>query len=771
MLNNTYNHTKQLFESRYGLLFLFFLSLFFSISISFFNSQTTHAAFKAGNIISDAKFTDYNSMNASQIQQFLNSKNSVCLKNTNKKYQSLVDDNGDGVVADSTSEKYGRHAPMTAAQLINAAAKIYKINPQVILVTLQKEQGLITRTDCPTWRYNTALGYGCPDSAPCDNSAFGFTRQIDYGTYHFRGYFNDSLSYVPFSTGNHRIYYNPNQSCGSSIVNIQNRATASLYSYTPYQPNAGALAAGYGEAPCGAYGNRNFYLYFRDWFGSGQTTDLVRTTQNPTVYLISDNMKYSIPNSGMLNDLKRFGPVSYVSQSFINSKTMGPAMNRAIKGKSTSTVYFTNASIRLSFSDCALLVDYGLSCNDVITLTDSQLNRLSLGPSMSNLYQTTNNQNYYIKSGKKQEVFDSQSLQTEGVTGSYNRLLESGVSALPIDEPIIRDSVVVKSTNTGSSFLYTKDKFINIPNDLASSKAFINLPSGRLTGNSLHTKIIDNSFKGFAMDGNNNRYLLDAQGKTLLTSPNYWSQTYKLFGDDILAQSPNSNQQINKRFIKTSSNPSIYMVHNNKKHPLASMSDLALLQGNQSATSYSVIAKTTTDSIQTGGILFAPSRLIKVSGDKRVYIVNDFFQKSLLTSFGISDDLGFSSKVSTVPQSTLNEYMLADNASNFVLCESEKYIANRGVLYKIDATSSNRFGFNDIAYQEWDASTCNQFTVSSPLLSQYQFIKPAAQSKIYHISNGKKHPLDTMSTYNSMGGNTTNTLIVSRNFTSLIPED
>lgn len=211
-------------------------------------------------------------MNATQIQQFLNSKNSVCLKDTNKKYQSLVDDNGDGVVADGGSESYGRHAPMTAAQLINAAAKIYKINPQVILVTLQKEQGLITRTDCPQWRYNTALGYGCPDTAPCDNSAFGFTRQIDYGTYHFRGYFNDSLTYVPFGTGNHRIYYNPNQSCGSSIVNIQNRATASLYSYTPYQPNAAALAAGYGEAPCGAYGNRNFYLFFTSWFGSTQAT-------------------------------------------------------------------------------------------------------------------------------------------------------------------------------------------------------------------------------------------------------------------------------------------------------------------------------------------------------------------------------------------------------------------------------------------------------------------------------------------------------------------
>ena len=52
---------------------------------------------------------------------------------------------------------------------------------------------------------------------------------------------------------------------------IQNQATANLYYYTPYQPNAAALRAGYGEGDgCSAYGNRNFYQYFTDWFGSTQ---------------------------------------------------------------------------------------------------------------------------------------------------------------------------------------------------------------------------------------------------------------------------------------------------------------------------------------------------------------------------------------------------------------------------------------------------------------------------------------------------------------------
>jgi hypothetical protein len=79
--------------------------------------------------------------------------------------------------------------------------------------------------------------------------------------------------YTPYILGNNYIQYNPSSSCGGSTVNIQNRATQALYNYTPYQPNQGALNAGWGTASCGSYGNRNFYLYFVKWFGS-TTTDM-----------------------------------------------------------------------------------------------------------------------------------------------------------------------------------------------------------------------------------------------------------------------------------------------------------------------------------------------------------------------------------------------------------------------------------------------------------------------------------------------------------------
>jgi len=54
---------------------------------------------------------------------------------------------------------------------------------------------------------------------------------------------------------------------------LQNQATAGLYNYTPYQPNQAALNNLYGSGDaCSAYGNRNFWRIYIDWFGSPTST-------------------------------------------------------------------------------------------------------------------------------------------------------------------------------------------------------------------------------------------------------------------------------------------------------------------------------------------------------------------------------------------------------------------------------------------------------------------------------------------------------------------
>lgn len=240
------------------------------------------ANFDPGYIISDWQMGKYTSMTEAEIQAFLNSKGNCRDTNIGKasNYPSLSYHIKDGhfvCLAEETfgdGINYGEAAPAgdSAAHIIWQAAQDYKINPQVLIVLLQKEQGLITDSWPNNVQYRSATGYGCPDTAACSTKYYGFKNQVRNAASMFRTVLDGGWTNYPL--GENYVQYNPNAACGGSVVNIRSLATSALYRYTPYQPNAGALAAGYGTASCGAYGNRNFYLYFQDWFGG--ITDVVR---------------------------------------------------------------------------------------------------------------------------------------------------------------------------------------------------------------------------------------------------------------------------------------------------------------------------------------------------------------------------------------------------------------------------------------------------------------------------------------------------------------
>ena len=284
-------------------LFIFLAQKFGKIGDN--TNATNLANFKAGYIISDFQMTDYRSMSESDIQNFLDSKNSC--SNTNQSYYTQLTrsssyhwhfENGHFICL--AQERFGdRDGEIgfqyneSAAHIIWQAAQDYKINPKVLIVLLQKETGLITDPIPNDWDYRRATGYGCPDTAACSEKYYGFKNQVRNAASLFRIVMDGNSSYYPI--GNNNVRYSPDPACGSSMVYIQNLATSALYRYTPYQPNAGALAAGYGAAPCGAYGNRNFYLYFEDWFGDITDDGVLGIPESSTItegeYIIKSAIK------------------------------------------------------------------------------------------------------------------------------------------------------------------------------------------------------------------------------------------------------------------------------------------------------------------------------------------------------------------------------------------------------------------------------------------------------------------------------------------------
>ena len=227
--------------------------------------------FDAGNIMSDAVFFDSGTMSESQIQRFLEEKVPRC----DSGYVCLKDwyDTSRVVGADAMCGAYSGGTRERASTIIYRVAQACGINPRVLIVMLEKEQGLVTHTWPSDWRYTIAMGQGCPDTAACDTRYYGFFNQMYGAAWQLKRYANPPGTsqyftwYAPGRTWN--VRYHPNEACGSAPVYIQNQATANLYYYTPYQPNAASLRAGYGEGDgCSSYGNRNFYQYYSDWFGT-----------------------------------------------------------------------------------------------------------------------------------------------------------------------------------------------------------------------------------------------------------------------------------------------------------------------------------------------------------------------------------------------------------------------------------------------------------------------------------------------------------------------
>ncbi|MDR6973245.1 cell wall-binding repeat-containing protein [Leifsonia shinshuensis] len=227
--------------------------------------------FQAGYIISDSNFYNGGAADAGSIQNFLNAQVPACRAG----YTCLKDyrETTYSRAADAMCAAYTGAAGETAAAIIAKVGAACSISQKVLLVLLEKEQSLVTDTWPTTGQYQKATGFACPDTGPCDPQTLGFYNQVYKAAWQFKRYGNPPgtssyFTWIPVGQVS-AIRYSPNAACGAANVLVRNAATAALYYYTPYQPNPAALANLYGTGDgCSAYGNRNFWRLYTDWFGS-----------------------------------------------------------------------------------------------------------------------------------------------------------------------------------------------------------------------------------------------------------------------------------------------------------------------------------------------------------------------------------------------------------------------------------------------------------------------------------------------------------------------
>jgi len=432
-----------------------------SVSITPATPAAAKASFDAGSIITDPLFYDYGTMSANDIQHFLNKQVKKCSSKSQAKclrdYKvttytiKAIPGRCDNTITGKKNQ--------TAAQIIYAVARACEVNPRVLLVTLQKEQGLVTAKSVPSAKYKIAAGYACPDHSGCVKKYQGFAKQVYWAARAFNAYSNfpSNFRFQPGRTLD--IAYSPKSNCYSKKdVYLKNRATAALYNYTPYTPNAKSLAHPYKTGDrCSSYGNRNFFLYYNKWFGDSSLGQYLVKSGSYT-YLVTEKVRLNTDDAH-----PTFTPAArwkLASGSSVLSKTLAPLGKR---GKVTSTYlkglvnndsltpivktgsvtapryYLLSGSVRYSLTDCAAVTNLGFSCT-VPALPEKLVAKFSpradLAGSANVLVKTSSGDLFVLGGGQRRAVAS----EADGAA--------AGVSQA---KPVPVDAVVIKKIPLGTA--------------------------------------------------------------------------------------------------------------------------------------------------------------------------------------------------------------------------------------------------------------------------------------------------------------------------------
>lgn len=275
------------------------------------------------NLIDDFVYDKVGSMSQADIQNFINhfnGQNGTTLSCLNpSRYPSGLSP----VTFKEPLSYYDYGGDVSPARIIWKAANLYGINPQVILATLEKEQSLVSGSasvGCPLWKYNSSMGYNCPDGSEnnlknypsigvyntcvAKESNVTFSRQVNHASWQLafdrnRAYGNVNWSeasepnpsvnwntyyggrmtegYRKRSINDNLVYYEGTTVIDGQVIKLANGATAALYNYTPHI--------------------NSFNSIFTRWFGNAHGSRWT-SLMDPRV-LVTSRATYKInPDSG-----------------------------------------------------------------------------------------------------------------------------------------------------------------------------------------------------------------------------------------------------------------------------------------------------------------------------------------------------------------------------------------------------------------------------------------------------------------------------------------
>ena len=744
-----------------------------------------HAAYDGGRLIDNGIFLNSRSMTLSEIQGFLSAKGSVLASRS-----FLLDCYGANSKERQWYTAVGAPCDQTisSASIIYYAAQIYGINPQVILATLQKEEGLVTSPNPTDWQIDHAMGYDCPTTGNCSDS--NFFKQIDSGTWVLRYHYerangnNTWWNNGGYTCGNASEFYNPGLIPGRNVtfkdqggveyrtLYLTNAATASFYCYTPHTYNNPSGLYGlptYGTTGRYYTGSYNFVINFERWFGSSSTSILIKGS-GPTVFVIGSetNVAYGVASGELL---RAYGldstPITTVSDAYISSLNTSNQLTTLFMQPNDGTYFIADSGRKIGISSGSYCTAWNIPCdqsNAVARLPYAVTSPLSVQPPLSYIMKIGDT-NFLMDSGKKRPFPDGTRLDatswaltnTTNVSSSLNTSQSFGIPAMP-------DNRFFKIFGNGSiHFCGSNCNRLGITPNYYTFSSFDNFKAwwngSAVLGDrfsSFNQTPPNSTVLNNFVNVNTSNYLLNGNNRILFTAnPSITPISTSTLPE--LSQITQSKQVIMVDDSKAFQLPGgmIVTIRSNTLRPIPTLTDLALsfTPNNVIPISSSII-----DVFPIGKLFVTPGRIFKPIDSPAMYIYgSDGYLWALGSQSELNSSLTWVDNVITAPFSAL-QYSGIKIYTAMVQIDGNYFATQSdGSLRKLPL---NILSNQKDTYVMPLNSPVSSMPVRDNRVINFIRFDNGTIFKIDLDSNSIK-PIKNLSTYSSLGGNPSNTTQVS----------
>ncbi len=422
---------------------LFLLSLLALVSLS--PLQALAFSYNPNLLVSDAEMTDPLAMSRPQIQTFLAARGALGSYKTK-------DVNGE--------EK-------RASDIIFESAEAFGLNPQFLLVLLQREQSLVEDSDPNERQLAWAMGYAVCDDCSKDDPLIqkfkGFGNQVYYAAKRIRSSYLSDLAARGFTVSG----VGPGIEAkidGTSVI-PENHATAALYTYTPH-----------------LHGNENFVKIWQRWFTRDYPTgSLLQDAESKKIWLIQYGVRRQVLSRATL--LSRFNESNLISVKPASLEVYPERKpvrypNYSLLRSPCGTVYLLVGDEKRGFDSKDALRSLGFSEDEIIDASTEDLDAFEEGqpiyaesadPVMELVQNNKTGAVFALENGIKRPIVSRDILLNRfGQTPKIKPLPPETLDALPTGEAVtFQDGTLLQIAGLPDVYVVSEGKRRPIHNEEA----------------------------------------------------------------------------------------------------------------------------------------------------------------------------------------------------------------------------------------------------------------------------------------------------------------